>query len=110
MWTRCLLPIFAIALTTPCYADDKAVTDIADGITSYRLSAQFCHWPIPAKINRVLNSDEIHFTNKDPATFNLGVKNATERFRLLIKSNVDYCKEIKDSRRSMTESLEARAK
>jgi hypothetical protein len=94
----------------PCSADDKAVTDIADGITSYRLSAQFCHWPIPEKINRVLNSDEIHFTNKDSNRFNLGVKNATDRFHLLIKSNVDYCAEIKDSRRSMTESLEGRAK
>jgi hypothetical protein len=110
MWTRFLLPIFVIALTTPCYADDKAITDIADGITSYRLSAQFCHWPIPARIRSVLNSDEIHFTDKNPKTFNLGVKTATDRFHLLTNSNVDYCKEIKDSRRSMTESLEERAK
>ncbi len=110
MRTRFLLPIVLVAVTTPSRGDDNRIIDIADGITSYRLSAQFCRWPIPPGISRVLERDEIHFSGLNPKAFNSGVKSATHRFHLLTESNIKYCEEIKESRDSMTESLESRAK
>jgi hypothetical protein len=108
MRMRFVLP-FLLALTTPCYADDKAIANIADGITSYRLTASFCHWPIPSGISRVLDRDEIHFTGLNPKLFNAGVKSATDRFHYLTNSLTGYCHEIKSSRDEMTRSLEKRA-
>jgi hypothetical protein len=109
MW-RFLLPIIFIELATPCYADDKAIANIADAIASYRLSATFCHWPIPLRISRVLDSDESHFKGKNSKAFDSGVKSGTDRFYYLTNSLPDYCKDVKDSRDEMTESLEQRAK
>ena len=111
MWTRFLPPMFFIALTTACYAKDraKAISDIAEGIVSYRLSATFCNWPIPEKISRVLDSDENHFSGINPSAFNAGIQSGTDRFHLLTSSLAGYCHEIKNSRNQMTRSLERRA-
>ncbi len=110
MGTRLFLSVFAIAFASCCYADDNDITDIADGITSYRLSAEFCHWPIPSNIDAVLKSDESHFSAKSPKAFSLGVTNGADRFKFLSKSTPDYCSEIKESRDEMTQSLKARVK
>ena len=112
MGMRFWIPMCLVALATPCHADNdnKAVADIANGIVSYRLSATYCRWPIPEKLTRVLSSDENHFREKNLQAFETGVKEAMDNFHLLTTSSINYCKEIKQSRASMTRSLEQRSK
>ena len=107
---RFLLALFLVALASPSYADEKGIINIGDAIASYRLSAEYCNWPIAPRLSRVLSSDETHFSGKNQQAFNKGVKEGTERFYLLTHSNIDYCNEVKASRESMTQSLEERAK
>ena len=106
----CLLPFACAAVATPAHADESAVARIADGIAMYRLTAEFCHWPISAKAAQVLDSDEKHFRAKNPVQFAAGVKSGTERHALLARSSPDYCHEVESSRGEMTQSLESRAR
>jgi hypothetical protein len=109
MRMRFWLAILAAGLATPGLADENGIVDIGEAIASYRITAQYCHWPIPPDIEAVLNADERHFVAKNRQAFERGAQNGRERFEIG-KAAADYCEEIKDARNSMTEDLKSRAK